>query len=87
MSFYKVKSETRAIRITGCHDDSGSSDLKCVVYRLVGLSLSFVFASFVVIRAPFLFEGRAAGEEEGYGEGSGNYVTISFLKTVLFSLL
>lgn len=29
--------------------------MKCVVYRSVGLSLSFVFfASFVVIREPFL---------------------------------
>lgn len=43
LSAYRVKRETCAIC---CHDNSGSSDLKCVVYHFVGLSLSFVFWQF-----------------------------------------
>lgn len=43
LSFYKVKRETCAIRINARYDNSGSSDLKCVVYRSVGLSLSFCY--------------------------------------------
>lgn len=58
----KLKRETCAIWITGCHDNSGSSDLKCVVYRFVGSSLSFVFGSFFVIREPFL---RVGGGQRG----------------------
>lgn len=48
-------------------------------YCFVGLSLSFVFGSFfVVVREKFLRVGGVGAE--GYGEGRGNYVIISFLK-------
>lgn len=60
---YDVKRETCAIRFTGCHDNSGSFDLKCARFRgFVGLSLSFVFGSFVVILEPFSTEGGEQGE-------------------------
>lgn len=65
LSFYEEGN--CAISIAGCHCNSGSRDLKCVVYRFVGLSLSFVFASFVVIGDPYL---RAGGERTDTGEGN-----------------
>lgn len=87
LSYYKVKRETCAIWITGCNDNSGSSDLKCVVYCFVGLSLSFVFGSFVVIWEPFLRVGgwRRGGLWERERELC-NYKLFKNLK-VLFSLL
>ena len=72
--FCKVKRETFAIWITACHDNSGSSDLKCAVYRFCGIVTELRILAVLLWFGSHFRGGWRGGEERRgglRGKGAG----------------